>query len=106
MTVPSSFGVAVSQRRKEKKMSQKELAALIKREDDLSISPQYLNDIEHDRRSPSSEMLIKQLANVLDMNEDVLYFLAGKIPADLVNQQPTPEKIERAMVAFRQTIRG
>jgi len=106
MTIPSSFGVAVSLRRKEKKMSQKDLAAQIKREDDLSISPQYLNDIEHDRRSPSSEMIIQQLAEVLEMPADVLYFLAGKIPADLVNQKTTPEKIEKAMVAFRKTIQG
>jgi transcriptional regulator with XRE-family HTH domain len=106
MTTPSSFGVAISQRRKEKKMSQKDLASQIKREDDQSISPQYLNDIEHDRRSPSSEMIIQQLADVLEMPADVLYFLAGKFPADLVNQKATPKKIEEAMVAFRQTIRS
>lgn len=106
MTTPSSFGEAISQRRKEKKMSQKDLASQIKREDEQSISPQYLNDIEHDRRSPSSEMIIRQLAEVLDMQADFLYFLAGKIPSDLVNQKATPQKIQAAMVAFRKTIQG
>lgn len=106
MTTPSSFGDAISKRRKEKKMSQKDLASQIMREDDQSISPQYLNDIEHDRRSPSSEMIIQQLADVLELNPDVLYFLAGKFPADLVSQKTTPQKIEEAMVAFRRTIQG
>lgn len=106
MTTPASFGVAISQRRKEKKMSQKDLALQIKREDNQSISPQYLNDIEHDRRSPSSELIIRQLAVVLELPPDVLYFLAGKIPADLVNQKASSQKIEEAMVAFRRTIQG
>lgn len=100
MTVPSSFGLAVSQARKEKKMSQKELATQI------SISPQYLNDIEHDRRSPSSETLIKQFADVLEMDDNILYFLAGKIPEELVNKNPSREKIVEAFVAFRRTIQG
>ena len=51
----TSFGRAVASARKEKQLSQKELAGLIRKEDGQTITPQYLNDIEHDRRSPSSD---------------------------------------------------
>ncbi len=106
MTSPETFGLAIAKQRKTKQMSQKDLAYLIKREDGESISPQYLNDIEHDRRSPSSELMIQQFAEVLDLSTDVLYFLAGKFPADLVKQKASPETIQEAMVVFRRTIQG
>jgi hypothetical protein len=51
----SSFGGAIASGPKAKSMSQKELAAKIVKEDGQPITPQYLNDIEHDRRSPSSD---------------------------------------------------
>ena len=44
--------------RKEKGLSQKQLAELVEREEGGSISPQYLNDIEHDRRNPPSDHMI------------------------------------------------
>lgn len=54
----SSFGGAIGSARKAKEMSQKELAAKIVKEDGQPITPQYLNDIEHDRRSTSSDHMI------------------------------------------------
>ncbi len=49
-----TFGLAIAKARKAKGLSQKELAALVvKDEEGGAISPQYLNDIEHDRRSPT-----------------------------------------------------
>ncbi len=42
----------------------------------------FLVDLEHDRRKPSDEVL-EQLAKVLKIDSDVLYFLAGRFPADL-----------------------
>jgi transcriptional regulator with XRE-family HTH domain len=66
----TTFGQAVANARKAKGLSQKELAALIvKDEGGGAISPQYLNDIEHDRRSPTSDHLIKQFAKVLNEDE-------------------------------------
>lgn len=47
-----TFGKIVSAARKELGISQKDLAAKIVKEDGETISPQYLNDIEHDRRNP------------------------------------------------------
>ena len=43
-----SFGEVVATARKAKGLSQKELAALITKEDGEPISPQYLNDLERD----------------------------------------------------------
>lgn len=88
-------------------MSQKDLANEIQREDGQgSISPQYLNDIERDRRSPSSDFMIQQFAKALDLDADYLYFLSGKIPADVADKAVTPERIQEAMVAFRKAIKG
>jgi transcriptional regulator with XRE-family HTH domain len=46
------FGTLISEARRSKGLSQKDLAAKVKKEDGQAISPQYLNDIEHDRRNP------------------------------------------------------
>ncbi|MCB1783974.1 MAG: helix-turn-helix transcriptional regulator [Alphaproteobacteria bacterium] len=48
-----TFGGLISETRKGKGISQKELAAKILKEDGEAIAPQYLNDIEHGRRTPS-----------------------------------------------------
>lgn len=103
---PTTFGSTLADRRRALGISQKELAEKIKREDGEPISPQYLNDIERDRRSPSSEHIVKQFAEVLGLDMDRLYFLAGRIPADLLKGQHTPEVIEQAMVAFRKKLGG
>src|SRR3990172_9038072 len=55
-----TFGQFVAEKRKEAGLSQKQLAAMIKKEDGQSSSPQYLNDIEHDRRSPPAGFLREQ----------------------------------------------
>ena len=47
-----TFGTIISEARAAKGMSQKDLAAQLKKEDGAVISAQYLNDIEHDRRNP------------------------------------------------------
>lgn len=86
-------------------LSQKELAArIMKEEDGTAISPQYLNDIEHDRRSPTSDHLIRQFAEVLNIDEGVLFLLAGKIPDDLRSQVNDPAKAAEAFVNFRRAI--
>ena len=102
----ATFGATLAQKRKELGLSQKELAEKIKREDGDPISPQYLNDIERDRRSPSSEHMVKQFAQILKLDADRLYFLAGRIPADLLNRKLTPEQINQAMMVFRKKLGG
>lgn len=102
---PTTFGQAVAKARKAKGLSQKELAALImKDEGGGSISPQYLNDIEHDRRSPTSDHLIKQFAKVLAEDEGYLFVLAGKIPDDIRKKAKDRDKIVESFANFRRTL--
>ena len=105
-TSTPSFGKAITSARKRMEMSQKELAARILKEDGGPITQQYLNDIEHDRRNPSSDHLVKQFAAALEISEDWLYWLAGRVPADARGQAATPKQIEDAFVAFRKTLAG
>ncbi|MFN4015560.1 MAG: helix-turn-helix domain-containing protein [Reyranella sp.] len=100
-----TFGQAIAKARKTKGLSQKELAALVlKDEGGGAISPQYLNDIEHDRRSPTSDHLIRQFVKALEVSEDVLFFLAGKIPDDLRRRVKDPAKAGEAFMNFRKAI--
>ena len=81
---PVTFGRYIADARKKLQMSQKELASqILREEDDEPISPQYLNDIERDRRNPSSDHLIQQFAKVLKIDADYLNYLAGKLPEEI-----------------------
>ncbi|MDX2027175.1 MAG: helix-turn-helix transcriptional regulator [Alphaproteobacteria bacterium] len=102
----TSFGSAIASARKELELSQKEVAKKIRKEDGETITPQYLNDIEHDRRSPSSDHIVKQFASVLKIPADILYWLAGRVPGDVTNRTVSPEQIEKAYAVFRKTIKG
>jgi transcriptional regulator with XRE-family HTH domain len=96
-----TFGRAISQARKDKSWSLKDLASRVLREDGEAISPQYLNDIEHDRRSPSSDRMVQQFAKALGLNADWLYYLAGRFPDDLRKKRLSEGEVAGLMVAFR-----
>jgi transcriptional regulator with XRE-family HTH domain len=101
-----TFGQAISKARKALDLSQKELAArVMKEEGGGSISPQYLNDIEHDRRSPSSGHLIRQFSGILNIPEDYLFALAGRLPDDVRLEAANPDKVVEAFANFRRTLR-
>ena len=99
-----TLGKVISEARKAKEMNQKELAAAIVREDGVPISPQYLNDIEHDRRTPSAD-IAQQIASVLGVHADYLLYLARKWPEDLPQSASNPEQFEKAMMAFRKALK-
>lgn len=103
----SSLGKAISSARKIMEMSQKDLAAKILKEDGQPITPQYLNDIEHDRRSPSSDHMIRQFAKVLNIEVDALYGLTGVLPEQdrRLVKKATPAEVGRAFVAFRNSLK-
>ncbi len=101
-----TFGEIISEARKAKGLSQKELASKIHKEDGQPISAQYLNDVEHNRRNPPSEFLIGQIAVLLDLDKDVLCLAAGTIPQDLKKMAATnPERVEHAFKAFRKAVK-
>jgi transcriptional regulator with XRE-family HTH domain len=100
----ATFGRAISDARKSKEWSLRELASRIRHEDGTPISQQYLNDIEHDRRSPSSDHLVQQFAAELGLDKDWLYFLAGKFPEDVRGKNIGEADVTKAMQAFRKTL--
>src|SRR5258706_8195780 len=100
------LGETISDARKKLGYSQKELAEKLMKEEGGAISAQYLNDIEHDRRQPSSESLLRRLAEVLEIPIEVLLYQVGQLPADVRGQNATPERIQAAYQAFRRNIEG
>ena len=101
-----TFGEAITQARKDKKLSQREAAAGTRKEDGIAISAQYLNDIEHDRRNPPSELIIRQLSELLELDTDYLLFLAGRFASDLREMSRDQEGVTSAMKAFRSSLSG
>ena len=101
-----TFGEAITLARKDRKLSQREVAAETRKDDGNPISAQYLNDIEHDRRNPPGEFITRQLAEMLELDSDYLLFLAGRWPSDLRELSGDPEGVTSAIKAFRSTLRG
>ena len=97
----NTFSRAISYARKEKGWSLKDLSSRIRREDGQPISPQYLNDIEHDRRRPSSDHIVQQFADALEVDRDWLYYLAGRFPEDVRRRQFSEQEVKQRMVVFR-----
>lgn len=99
-----TLGSYIAEQRKLLGISQKELASRIVREEDgKPISPQYLNDIERDRRQPSSEHLLKQFAKVLKADAHYLYYLSGTLPKEIRARQLTADEVAVAFRAFRKS---
>ncbi len=101
-----TFGRVIADARKNANLSLRELAAKIKKEDGSPISPQYLNDLEHDRRNHPSDFLLQQFAQVLDIPIEVLYYHAGEIPAELRGMQVDRDQVIEAYKAFRRKLQG
>ncbi|MCP1542433.1 helix-turn-helix domain-containing protein [Methylorubrum extorquens] len=99
-----TFGSYIVSQRKAKGISQKDLAARIQREEDgKPISAQYLNDIERDRRNPTSDHIINQFAAALDAPPEYLFYLAGTLPQYARDAGVSPEQATRIISAFRKS---
>jgi HTH-type transcriptional regulator, competence development regulator len=85
-TVEQTFGRLIRQARKDKAYSQRELAGM------LSVDFTYLSKLENDRADYApKEEVIRALARNLDINEEELIFLAGRLPQQyeaLLKQNP------------------
>ncbi len=100
-----TLGQFIVERRKELGLAGREVVAEVRNADRKPISIPYLVDLEHDRRKPSDEVL-EQLAKVLKVDADVLYFLAGRVPADLTAQSfSNAEELAAAWKAFRREVK-
>jgi transcriptional regulator with XRE-family HTH domain len=98
-----TFGQVITEARKKAGLTQKEVAERLRRTDGRSVLPPYLNDLEHDRRYPPENEMIEQLAKIIGLSSDVLYFYAKRVPAD-VRRDAGDAEVEAAYRAFRRVI--
>jgi transcriptional regulator with XRE-family HTH domain len=97
-----SFGQIIAEARRTLQLSQKQLASMVMKENGVPISPQYLNDLEHNRRNPPPDYLITQFAHALHLKPDYLMLAAGKVPRDIrAIGVAKPEVVEEAFRLFR-----
>jgi transcriptional regulator with XRE-family HTH domain len=101
-----TFGKIIIRARKEAGLNQKQLAARIKKEDGEPISPPYLNDIEHDRRTPSSDHMIEQFSRTLQIPAVILYYTARRVPASAYKGKVREERVIAAFEAFQRVLRS
>ena len=86
-----TLGEQIHTARLKHELSLRELARRIER------APSYINDIEHDRRTPSEEVLV-QIARALDLDIDILLAAAGRVSGE---SQSYLQKNPTAGVLFR-----
>ena len=98
-----TFGQVITEARKKAGLTQKEVAETLHRGDGRKVLPPYLNDLEHDRRYPPENEVIEQLAKILNLSADVLYFYAKRVPAD-VRRDAEDSEVEDAYRAFRRVL--
>jgi transcriptional regulator with XRE-family HTH domain len=98
-----TFGQILREARKKAGISQRELAAKLKREDGRPVDPPYLNAVEHDHRYPPEDYLIEQMAKIVGISPDVLYFYANRQPPD-VKTAADHDRVEAAYRAFRKAL--
>ena len=102
------FGEVVAETRRARGLTQKALAARLKKKDGATIGLAYINDIEHNRRNPPAPHFVAQLAEVLGVPHDVLRFYAHRLDEKVLREHgdPSPERIVAAYAAFKQELRG
>ena len=98
-----TFGQVLREARKKAGLTQREVAARLRREDGRPVDPPYLNAVEHDHRYPPEDLLIEQLAKMVGISPDVLYFHANRQPPD-VKAEAGHERVEAAYRAFRKAL--
>lgn len=77
--VEPGFGQIVRDRRTQKGLTLRKFAQMI------GLSPSYISLMERGEENPPGEANIRQIALVLDLNEDFLLAEAGKVSSDLKN---------------------
>src|SRR5262245_15664481 len=95
------LGDAIHQARLAGKLTLRQLANQVTKDDGTPISPQYLNDIELHHRVPTVHVL-REFARVLELDADTLLATAGA--ADVVVREylaSHPEQAEAVIRLFR-----
>ncbi|HUY27569.1 MAG TPA: helix-turn-helix transcriptional regulator [Candidatus Binataceae bacterium] len=99
-----TFGQVIVAARKAASLTQKAVAARLRRGDGREVPPPYLNDLGHDRRYPPENEVIEQLAKILNISEDFLYFYARRMPGD-INRDFDESRIKAAYRGFRNELK-
>ncbi len=100
-----TFGQVLTEARKQAGLTQKEVAERLKRDDGRAVDAPYLNAVEHDRRRPPPDYLIQQLAKIIGISADYLFYHAGRMPSELKGEVEH-EEVEAAWQAFRKALTG
>ncbi len=100
-----TFGQVLTEARKRAGLTQKEVAERLRRPDGRPVDAPYLNAVEHDRRRPPPDYLIVQLAKIIEISANVLFFHARRMPSD-IKRDVEHEQVEAAYEAFRKAIAG
>ena len=98
-----TFGQVITEARKKAGLTQKDVAEQLRREDGRKVLPPFMNDLEHDRRYPPENAVIDQLARILKISSDVLYFYAKRLPSD-VARGADDAQVEEVYQAFRKAL--
>ena len=103
-TSTRDFGTIIRVRRKERGLTQKQLAAQITVEG-RPISQSNLADLERGF-APARPHLIEEFARVLEINRDLLYLAADIVPPEVAEElrRLTPEEREMAWGAFKKVV--
>ena len=100
----ASFGEYIATRRKALKLTQKDVALQLKKDDGIPISLSYFHDIEAGKRNPPNDQIIEQLATILGIPAELLYFQAERMPADFKREGIPEERILAAYQAFQREL--
>jgi transcriptional regulator with XRE-family HTH domain len=92
------LGDAIHQARQARKLTLRQLAEQVTKDDGTPISPQYLNDIELHHRVPTPHVL-RECARVLELDADTLLAIAGA--ADVVVREYLASHTEQTEAVIR-----
>lgn len=74
-----TFGEIIKDARKEKRITQRDLAKMI------SVDFTYISKIETGALEPPSESVIDKIAKILELDPNELFILAKKVPTEFKN---------------------
>jgi len=92
-----TFGQVIREARKSVGLTQKAVAEQLQRGAGRKVLAPFLNDLEFDRRFPPENAVIEQLAKILKLSPDILYFYAKRLPGDIEHNVDE----ERIIAAYR-----
>ncbi len=98
----TTVGQLVANARKQKQLSQVQLAAKLDKGNGQPISNQFLNDLEKGRAT-LPEPLLDSLSEQLNIDRDYMYYMVGRIPPEL-RVGVSPKAVTKAYSILRKAL--